>query len=106
MLFFRPIFTITIAAPKDDRTPGPPMPRSATFASKAAFRRSERSVTVFMSYNLYIQPAQGRFDIDHSPSLYSGPFMNQRPHVAVVGATGAVGIEIIKTLARRNFALG
>src|SRR3989449_1426142 len=29
--------------------------------------------------------------------------MNQRPHVAVVGATGAVGIEMIKTLEKRNF---
>jgi aspartate-semialdehyde dehydrogenase len=29
--------------------------------------------------------------------------MNQNPHVAVVGATGAVGIEMIKTLERRNF---
>jgi len=29
--------------------------------------------------------------------------MNPNPHVAVVGATGAVGIEMIKTLERRNF---
>jgi aspartate-semialdehyde dehydrogenase len=29
--------------------------------------------------------------------------MNANPHVAVVGATGAVGIEMIKTLERRNF---
>ena len=29
--------------------------------------------------------------------------MNQKPHVAVVGATGAVGIEMIKTLEKRNF---
>ena len=29
--------------------------------------------------------------------------MNRNPHVAVVGATGAVGIEMIKTLERRNF---
>jgi aspartate-semialdehyde dehydrogenase len=29
--------------------------------------------------------------------------MNSNPHVAVVGATGAVGIEMIKTLERRNF---
>src|SRR5215813_11059418 len=39
-------------------------------------------------------------------SLYSGPFMNDRPHVAVVGATGAVGIEMIKTLEKRNFPVG
>ena len=31
------------------------------------------------------------------------PFMNRNPHVAVVGATGAVGIEMIKTLEKRNF---
>jgi aspartate-semialdehyde dehydrogenase len=29
--------------------------------------------------------------------------MNPNPHVAVVGATGAVGIEMIKTLERRHF---
>src|SRR5437867_9247291 len=29
--------------------------------------------------------------------------MNRIPHVAVVGATGAVGIEMIKTLEKRNF---
>ncbi len=32
--------------------------------------------------------------------------MNQNPHVAVVGATGAVGIEMIKTLERRHFPVG
>src|SRR6188474_695845 len=32
--------------------------------------------------------------------------MNSRPHVAVVGATGAVGIEMIKTLERRQFPVG
>jgi len=29
--------------------------------------------------------------------------MNRQPHVAVVGATGAVGIEMIRTLEKRNF---
>src|SRR6058998_1443324 len=29
--------------------------------------------------------------------------MNWNPHVAVVGATGAVGIEMVKTLEKRNF---
>src|SRR6185369_3160437 len=29
--------------------------------------------------------------------------MNAKPHVAVVGATGAVGVEMIKTLEKRNF---
>src|SRR2546423_12494077 len=32
--------------------------------------------------------------------------MNQKPHVAVVGATGAVGIEMIKTLEKRKFPVG
>jgi aspartate-semialdehyde dehydrogenase len=33
-------------------------------------------------------------------------YMNRNPHVAVVGATGAVGIEMIKTLEKRNFPVG
>lgn len=32
--------------------------------------------------------------------------MNRTPHVAVVGATGAVGIEMIETLEKRNFPVG
>lgn len=32
--------------------------------------------------------------------------MNRNPHVAVVGATGAVGAEMITTLERRNFPTG
>jgi len=32
--------------------------------------------------------------------------MNAKPHVAVVGATGAVGVEMIKTLEKRNFPVG
>jgi len=32
--------------------------------------------------------------------------MNRTPHVAIVGATGAVGIEMIKTLEKRNFPVG
>lgn len=32
--------------------------------------------------------------------------MNKHPHVAVVGATGAVGIEMIKTLEKRDFPVG
>src|SRR5215468_3571203 len=32
--------------------------------------------------------------------------MNQKPHVAVVGATGAVGIEMLKTLEKRHFPVG
>jgi aspartate-semialdehyde dehydrogenase len=32
--------------------------------------------------------------------------MKPKPHVAVVGATGAVGVEMIKTLEKRNFPVG
>src|SRR5271169_3975272 len=32
--------------------------------------------------------------------------MNHNPHVAIVGATGAVGIEMIQTLEKRNFPVG
>jgi NAD+ kinase len=32
--------------------------------------------------------------------------MNRKPQVAVVGATGAVGIEMIKTLEKRHFPVG
>ncbi|MBM3848237.1 MAG: aspartate-semialdehyde dehydrogenase [Verrucomicrobia bacterium] len=32
--------------------------------------------------------------------------MNRTPHVAVVGATGAVGIEMLKTLEQRKFPVG
>ncbi|MBX3734521.1 MAG: aspartate-semialdehyde dehydrogenase [Verrucomicrobiae bacterium] len=32
--------------------------------------------------------------------------MHRNPHVAVVGATGAVGVEMIQTLERRNFPVG
>src|SRR5256885_3741967 len=32
--------------------------------------------------------------------------MKSKPHVAVIGATGAVGIEMIRTLEKRNFPVG
>jgi len=32
--------------------------------------------------------------------------MNKNPHVAVVGATGAVGVEMLQVLERRNFPVG
>ena len=32
--------------------------------------------------------------------------MNRNPHIAVVGTTGAVGIEMIRTLEKRNFPVG
>lgn len=40
--------------------------------------------------------------LGYIPALY----MNPRPHVAVVGATGAVGIEMLKTLEKRGFPVG
>ena len=33
-------------------------------------------------------------------------FMSKNLHVAIVGATGAVGVEMIKTLEKRNFPVG
>jgi aspartate-semialdehyde dehydrogenase len=32
--------------------------------------------------------------------------MNAKPHVAIVGATGAVGVEMLKTLEKRKFPVG
>src|ERR1700742_2938992 len=32
--------------------------------------------------------------------------MKANPHIAVVGATGAVGVEMIKTLEKRKFPVG
>lgn len=32
--------------------------------------------------------------------------MNRTPHIAIVGATGAVGIEMLKTLEKRHFPVG
>src|SRR5207253_11339684 len=37
---------------------------------------------------------------------YCSLCMNQNPHGAVVGATGDVGIEMIKTLEKRKFPVG
>jgi hypothetical protein len=47
-----------------------------------------------------------RFDSPFRLALCFLPFMNAKPHVAIVGATGAVGIEMIKTLEKRNFPVG
>src|SRR3989442_14916295 len=48
-----------------------------------------------------------RFDTRRSIAIVPRSlFMNRNPHVAVVGATGAVGIEMIKTLEKRNFPVG
>src|SRR5579859_6614969 len=41
-----------------------------------------------------------------TPRIMPVPDMNERPHVAVVGATGAVGIEMLKTLEKRRFPVG
>jgi hypothetical protein len=39
-------------------------------------------------------------------NLYNFPhFMNKKPHVAIVGATGAVGREMLTCLEERNFPL-
>src|SRR5208283_2321511 len=46
-----------------------------------------------------------RVDMRPAAAIIRG-FMNRNPHVAVVGATGAVGIEMIKTLEKRNFPVG
>ena len=44
--------------------------------------------------------------MSRASAILHGLFMNPKPHVAVVGATGAVGIEMIKTLEKRNFPVG
>src|SRR5262245_45958180 len=73
---------------------------------KAAFHISLRSLCLrgkimfCLSHAALTRPAH---------SLYFPAFvlnMNKQPHVAVVGATGAVGIEMIKTLEKRNFPVG
>src|SRR4051794_27243470 len=47
------------------------------------------------------------FDTNLTTAILAGLVrMNQNLHVAVVGATGAVGIEMIKTLEKRNFPVG
>ena len=55
-------------------------------------------------------PGQTRFGLKLTPLLrvlYSmSLFMNRNPHVAVVGATGAVGVEMLKVLERRKFPVG
>ena len=49
----------------------------------------------------------GRLTLTRCASRVSSRrFMNRNPHVAVVGATGAVGIEMIKTLEKRQFPVG
>ncbi|MEA2807379.1 MAG: aspartate-semialdehyde dehydrogenase, partial [Rhodospirillaceae bacterium] len=40
-----------------------------------------------------------------APSVYFAATMNA-PNIAIVGATGAVGIEILRVLERRNFPVG
>ncbi len=37
--------------------------------------------------------------------MLAGP-MNRTPHIAVVGATGAVGVEMLRTLEKRRFPVG
>ena len=38
-----------------------------------------------------------------APARFRALFMSQKLHVAIVGATGAVGIELLKLLTKRNF---
>src|ERR1700753_1696350 len=54
------------------------------------------------------RPPKPRALTRSAPPLYfpAFVFMNKQPHVAVVGATGAVGVEMIKTLEKRNFPVG
>jgi aspartate-semialdehyde dehydrogenase len=40
-----------------------------------------------------------------APGVYFTAAMNA-PNIAIVGATGAVGIEILRVLERRNFPVG
>jgi aspartate-semialdehyde dehydrogenase len=47
-----------------------------------------------------------QFDAAHRGNYILALCMNGKPHVAVVGATGAVGVEMIKTLEKRNFPVG
>ena len=46
---------------------------------------------------------QARLTLTASPLYCTSFCMNKKPHVAVVGATGAVGVEMVKTLEKRNF---
>lgn len=47
-----------------------------------------------------------QIDTEHPFHYTRRQSMKQDLHVAVVGATGAVGVEMIKTLERRNFPVG
>src|SRR5262245_737875 len=55
-----------------------------------------------------LESAPRRFDTIARTGVYFLSFciMSPNPHVAVVGATGAVGIEMIKTLEKREFPVG
>src|SRR5438132_13492288 len=51
--------------------------------------------------------APGRnVDTPFKALIFQPLFMNRTPHVAIVGATGAVGVEMIKTLEKRKFPVG
>jgi aspartate-semialdehyde dehydrogenase len=47
-----------------------------------------------------------QFDTLGLPVVFFQFFMNKNPNVAVVGATGAVGVEMVKTLEKRGFPVG
>ena len=46
------------------------------------------------------------FDTLGLPVVFFRLIMNKNPNVAVVGATGAVGVEMVKTLEKRGFPVG
>src|SRR6202163_3519944 len=48
----------------------------------------------------------GPVDTGGQAVILTNSGMNRTPNVAVVGATGAVGIEMIKTLEKRGFPVG
>jgi aspartate-semialdehyde dehydrogenase len=63
----------------------------SSFVTSAAFARR-------------LSPTE-HIDTPRAAAILAGLCMNKKPHVAVVGATGAVGIEMIKTLEKRKFDL-
>jgi len=50
--------------------------------------------------------SKAKFDAARAGQYILALCMNSEPHVAVVGATGAVGVEMIKTLEKHNFPVG
>jgi aspartate-semialdehyde dehydrogenase len=63
-------------------------------------------VSIFNANEEELEDRFAPVDTSVLADIMIGSFMNSNPHVAVVGATGAVGIEMIKTLEKRNFPVG